>query len=154
MADHRWSLLCRRGIIDKYTNTLSLIEVIDEVEGAFAEPMPEQVGVGLDCHLVTVWTRSQKEKPERFWQTITITAPTGETYPTEVKLEGNLEKHQRTRLLAGISAIRFSGPGTYVFKIYHSRSEKSRGKLVSQVPLEIKINSPSSTESEQPSEQF
>lgn len=156
MAELRWAVLCRRGIIDKHTNTLSLIEVMDRlsIEDDLPDPLPENVGITTDCHVVTMWSRSKKERPEKFWQTITITPPTGDAYPTKVSIEGDLEKHPRTRLLAMIKAIRYGGPGTYTFNLYYSRSRTGKRILVGSIPLEIIVKSAtSSSELEQPPEQ-
>lgn len=143
MAEHQWSLLCRRGIIDKYSNHLSIIELMDELslEGELPDPLPDRMAVNIDAHLVSMWSRSDRNQAERFWQTITVTVPPGKEGKSEyedAKAEGDLLKHQRTRLIASIKAIRFFGPGVYKFNIYYSRSQNRRGRLVAQVPLTIK----------------
>lgn len=155
MAKHRWSVLCRRGIVDKYTNLLSVFEVVDELttEGDPPEvPLPPHVGVTVESQLVSMWDRSEREKPEAFWQTVILTGPDGQSEGSGVKIEGKLLDHPRVRLLLTIKAIRFYGAGTYNFNIYYSKTGKVKGKLVSQVPLEIKVKeSPiSPTEPEQP----
>lgn len=149
MAELHWSLLCRRGIVDKFTNYLSLLEVVNEIlvdeisepadSGAPAEAQ-QAPGMILDSQLVSLWTRSDPSTPERFWQRVTVTTPDGETHGSpEDRLEGDLSTHQRTRLLTGMKVIPYRGPGIYVFNIFYAQSENDEGELVDRVPLDIKV---------------
>lgn len=158
MPRHRWSLLCRRAIVDKHSNLLSILEVLEETvmqESPPRDAPEDQIGIALDGFLVSVWDRDYPEKPETFWQTVTVTGPKGEAFRDAIRLEGNLRDHLRIRLLMGIRAIKFQGPGVYTFNVHCSETEGDVGELVDQVPLVVKAppDPTSSTEPEQPSEQ-
>lgn len=154
MPKHLWSLLCRRGIVDKYTNLLTIVDVLDELSlKIFPQMGEEEVAMTLDGTLVSVWARSDPRTPEDFWQTIIVVGP-GDEDLGEVKIHGNLTDHQRTRLLFSVQAVRYSGTGVYRFDLYHSRTKAARGRLANSVHLEIKKPKDiSSTSQEQPFEQ-
>lgn len=141
VANHRWSLLCRHAVIDKYSNLLSLLDVVDEAEAE--EPpkdiSPEDVGVGINAQLVSMWVRSDLNSPETFWQGVTITTPNGKTHDTNARIEGDLRSHPRTRLIIGIKALPFGGFGQYLFNIHYSTTQKRAGKIVASVPIQVKL---------------
>lgn len=142
MADLRWSLICRRAIVDKASNLLTLIDLLEELtidgEEVLPDPEPGDTGVATDAQLVCLWTRSDPSEAEHFWQTVALVGPNGETNTPDVKVEVELADHKRIRVMAGIKAVRFYGLGTYRFDIYFSKNEESRGKKVGSVPLDIK----------------
>ncbi len=142
MPEHRWSLLCRHAVVDKYTNQLSILDVLDEGEAGQVprEVDPGEIAITLNAQLVSVWARSDPNTPETFWQTVTITAPDGTTHDAAARLEGNLRNHQRTRLIVGVKAIPFRGLGTYTFDIHTSHDEGAPGERVARVPLELKAH--------------
>lgn len=140
MPELRWSLLCHRGVVDKHTNLLSILEVLDEgtAEAPPGESPPEEVGITLNAQLVSMWARSKAQEPEHFWQAVTITSPSGETRDTGARIEGNLQSHPRTRLIIGVKAIPFGGFGTYLFNIHHASDITRVGKKVGSVRIDIK----------------
>lgn len=149
MAELHWSILCRRGIVDKFTNSLSLLEVVNETwvdeipgpaDGDESVEGSQAPGMVLDSQLVSLWTRSDPAKPETFWQRVTVTTPDGETHVSpKDRLEGDLSTHQRARLLTGMRVIPYRGPGTYIFNILYAGNESDEGEIVGRVPLDIKL---------------
>jgi hypothetical protein len=142
VADHKWSLLCYRACIDKYTNLLSILDVTEEITVQEAQtPIPENAALPVSIQLVSMWYRSNPAQPEKFWQTLTVTLPNGDIFKPGKALEGNLEEHSRIRLLLGVQAIPFTGPGRYVFNVTVSNSPDGPfEEVVAEVPLEIKVS--------------
>ena len=141
MPKHRWSLLCRHAVVDKYTNLLSILDVVDEAElRELPDERPEGRGnaaIALDAQFVTVWERSNPERPERFVQAVTVTFPGGELHDSGVRIEGDLSKHRRTRLIIALGAVTYGGPGTYLFNV-HLEKNGSLGKIIDSVPFNFK----------------
>ncbi|HEX6904571.1 MAG TPA: hypothetical protein VF789_32985 [Thermoanaerobaculia bacterium] len=142
MAEHRWSILCARGVIDKYSNMLSLLEVTDELTiQEILEPVPDNPALDVNLHLVSMWFRGQSDQPEKFWCSCIITAPNGDTFETlSEPLEGNLETVPRTRLIFRIQSMPFRGAGTYYFDVVAAESPAGPFPVVARVPLEIKMS--------------
>jgi hypothetical protein len=149
MAEIHWALLCQRGIVDRFTNNLSIMEVVNEIAvdrlpevgaGEASDDSRESRGIALGCQLVTLWARSDPEKPEKFWQRVTITTPDGQEHSAPGdRLVGDLVDHNRTRLLTGIRVIPYRGPGIYMFNVLYAESESDEGELVHRVPVEMKV---------------
>jgi hypothetical protein len=153
VAEHRWSLLCYRGVVDKYSNLLSLVDVTDELTlEPLPEPLPENVGVPVNFHLVSMWVRSDPKAPELLWSGLKIVTPDGGEFVTGDPLAISLVEHPRTRLIFRFQAIPFKGTGIYRFVVGCSETQDGEQVPVADVPLEIKIQEQtSSTEPEQPS---
>lgn len=157
MAKHRWSTLCYRGSIDKYTNLISLLDVTDELTiSELPESLPEDAGLMVNLQLVSLWRREHDEPPQKIWATFQVVAPNGEVFPHQGKtLEGNLESSTRTRLIFGVQAIPFRGAGLYWFDVLVTDSSDGTSELVDRVPLEIKVKQDATASPillEQPSE--
>lgn len=155
MPEHRWSVLCRRAIVDRFTNVMSILEIMDEVNIEKERDQPDETKasdavIAIEGQLVSVWYRERPDRGERFWETITVTTPDGEIHPTQGRQQGNLEDYRRLRLIAGVKSIPFRGPGVYLFNIHCAKSEQSKGKVVATVPLEVKVLEPASPSSTAP----
>lgn len=139
-----WSILCRRALIDKFTNYLTIVDVMNEASlDKIGETPSGEQGILLNCQLVSLWTRNIPSESEKFWQVVTMTTPDGETPDYQIRLEGDLENHQRTRLVVRLSTVKYGGPGTYYFNVRCAETETGAGELTARVPFELKLNPPS-----------
>jgi hypothetical protein len=60
MIDHVWTILCSRAVIDRDTNNMSLLEVIEQLTLGDASPPVEGEGLApIQLELVTLWTRRE-----------------------------------------------------------------------------------------------
>src|SRR5262245_60174861 len=71
MAKHVWSVLCYKGVVDQFTNQVSLLDVTETVVVKLLEPVPQatdaetnDVRLPMNLHLVTLWIRSNLAVPE------------------------------------------------------------------------------------------
>jgi len=153
MAELRWSILCYRGCVDKFSNMLSLLDVTDEITiEAIMDPVPENPSVTLNLQLVSLWRRSEVEQPEKLWSTFTVRMPDGNIFLAAEPLEIDLESNSRTRLIFRIQAIPFAGIGIYWFIIGAANRPDGPFEPAAMVPLEVKLREVASISPEQPSE--
>jgi len=156
MAEHKWSLLCHRGVVDKHSNLLSILDVTDEITIELLESIPENAVLPVQLQLVSVWQRVDRSTPETFWCTFTIDLPNGDVFESKKQLEGKLQTHGRTRLIFGIQGIPFVGAGLYIFNVMEAATPDSAYEVAAKVSLEIKMKAEvamvSATEFEQPAE--
>lgn len=152
MAELHWAILCHRGIVDRFSNVLSIIEVVNEINLAkmnheSPDESQEASGMAINCHLVTLWSRSDPDEPEEFWQRVTITTPDGEEHSAPGdRLLGDLLDHKRTRLLTGIRVIPYRGSGMYFFNVLCAEDKGAGGELAGRVPVEVKVTEGSSAD--------
>ena len=116
-----WAILCERVTIDRETNNLSLINVIEEVAVPAQPPQDlseaiSQSVIPANFELVTLWSRSNPEYPERWIGRVRIVVPDG---PESITQEHEIDLTQFLRLrsrlkLPGIPA---GGEGLYLFRI-------------------------------------
>src|SRR5215813_10249081 len=141
MAEHRWSILCHRGCIDRYSNILSLLDVTDELEIQLkADTLPENPLLPTKLQLISMWRRTEPERPEKAWLGITIVAPNEETFFTGELTEVDLESYLRARLLLEIPTLPYRGGGTYWFCVgVTSNPEGDSLVIADRVPLEVKV---------------
>jgi hypothetical protein len=153
MAEHVWSVLCRRGIRDAETGVVSLIEVTErillhsdpdallaEVKQAQANKRPG-VKFPYSLQIVSWWVRSDyaKEEASDMVRAFIITPSNIKlSFPEELLVLG--EATTGARVFYRIEDLPFEGFGIYWFTIEQQRLSKSRKspwKLVTKIPLEM-----------------
>lgn len=147
MAKHRWSVVCHNASVDKYTNLMSILEVIDELTLAELEPLPDDgrdLAVPFQFCLVSVWDREDRGTPERFEEFVDIVTPDGRRHVGKSVLQGDLERARTTRLILRFDAVPYAGPGFYQFVICQGIAQSQEREEVSRVEFEIKSASSTS----------
>src|ERR1700680_1609198 len=122
MPDHAWSVFCYKGCIDRLTNQASLLDVIEAMTLA---PSQEMISSPLGstafrarCDLVTLWTRSDLETPERFRTRVRLVATTGDSLLVgEEIIDVDLGTQERHRTVLKMDALPYWGGGVYRFVV-------------------------------------
>jgi len=141
MPEHIWSVLCYKGCLDKYTNQVSLLDVI---EGAamVADKQPD-LGTVLNFHipinLVTLWLRTAIDEPESFRTRLVIVTPDGHEYPNRSELPCDLIETPRLRTFLRIQGLPYQGNGMYRVNIECQDPGSTTWRRVSSMPLELTI---------------
>ena len=138
MIDHVWTVLCTRSIIDKNTNNISLLEVLEEVVAAGEAPTEDRVPeLPINAQLVTLWARRESSQPTRGRARVTFESPSHKLlFQREYAID--LTTHSRTRKRALINGLPVPGSGWYHFKV-EVRDEGDTWREVARVPLEVEI---------------
>lgn len=143
VADFRWGVVCSRAIVDKFSNTLSIIEVLDDVTAELQQevpdPIPEDTWAPINFHLLSLWKRTDKAQPEKKWCHYAVVTPDGKEHSFDLHQEIDLEGHVRGRLIAVVRKIKYGGEGTYCFKWYVSDDLDGEQIEVGQMQLEVKV---------------
>ena len=134
MPKHIWSVLCRKGILDRYSNQVTIFNVLEEMtiqpDAVFPATVP------LDWSIVTLWVREHLKRPE---QTLTRTiylGPKGrEIGRGEQKID--LGKHERSRSFANQDHLTIAGFGTHKFLIDY-KTKSGHWKRATEIPLYVK----------------
>src|SRR5262249_19964971 len=78
MAEHVWSVPCRRVIVDQITQAASLIDTFEGLEYVVPPGQPEpnlSAPLPLEINVVTLWTRSDPAKGEKTRQRLRVSTP-------------------------------------------------------------------------------
>lgn len=158
MAEHVWSVLCRKAVVDRYEGQVSLHEVIEQVvyRGSEEELLDEiEKGVlGLiqaSMQLVTWWVRSDFDTPETTSRVrISLADPSGDVLPhprnadKEMSIESPIDLEEKTarRILVSFDGIPFSGFGTYRFVVEGKSEDDDEWKLATRIPLQVRAAAP------------
>ena len=135
MAEHLWTVLCQKAVIDQTSNAVSLVEVVEELAiSPLAEDKSVSIPVSFD--LVTLTIRSEPEKPESLAGRMALETPKG------AKLAGgqfeiDLTKTLRHRSKMHMTTLPLVGAGTYYLIIEYNDEKKGGWRVVSRLPLEI-----------------
>ncbi len=154
LAKHIWSVLCRKGIQDKETNQISLVEVIEKVvlqgdivKGARANA-PEgaqRLMVPIQMQLVSWWARSDREQPEAARARLAIIDVDGKEFSNN-EMPLPLDEHASYRTIMKIPAVPIDrGAGTMWIEV--SKSDGEGWITVASIPLQVEI-----TEAAEPAE--
>jgi len=144
MPEHVWSVLCYKGVLDQYTNQVSLLDVVENLN---LEPdqklrrasAKDKIVLDIEMQIVTLWARSDPTVPEQFEFRSILVLPDGtEVVPKEVPRAIDLNQHRRLRLFTRIRGLRFIGVGLYKMLIQWREPDKSdEWTTATTLPLEV-----------------
>jgi len=145
MAEHIWSVLSEKAVIDSESNLVSLFDILEQIK--LSGPGPQKFKKGdsvllpLRFTLTTLWVRSDSKKSEKVKTRIKIVAPDKKNLATQ-ELEIDLIKNKRGRGIINSKEFLFKGPGIYQFKVdlEVKRGKKKIWKNVASIPLEVAID--------------
>ena len=145
MADHIWSVLCDKTIIDQRTNKISLIDVMDRV--TFLDPdgklrqatAKDRAIAGVTFNLVSLWRQSEPNTPEEIEVRLALVGPDGKWINPPSAIHKLELKKIHIRATNEIPAIPLRGPGYYTFLVQHLPTERKRWRTVARLPFEVRF---------------
>jgi hypothetical protein len=152
MAEHVWSILCQRPLIDPSNNVISLFEVAEKLNIQVIRPevVEEELrkargeGKGLSArvrlHLVSWWVRSDYAQPEASATRVTVLSPTGQRLFEQTN-SIELDKGTGQRLLIEFDRFLVSMLGVHWFVVEkpRRRSKKNPWEVVARIPFEVAV---------------
>lgn len=142
MADLMWALICYKASLDKETNQVSLLDVLEELTLA-GDPTStiaegEKIAIAQHMEFATLWKRTEFEKPEvGVAMKLEIIAPSGKTLVASAELPLRLDTARRYRGIIRMEGLPFEGFGFYQFRLLGKHGEENWQEVTS-VPLELK----------------
>lgn len=136
MIGHVWTVICSRVLIDRDTNNVTLVEVLEQVTLVASGPPPPESAVPLEMEIVTLWERRDENVPARARARIHLVAPDGKTAnPLEYVVD--LTTHVRTRSRTQVKGFPFRGFGRYEFRVAVRQDGQEDWQEVSRAPLQV-----------------
>lgn len=143
MVKHIWSVLCRRSLVDRETNNISLTEVFEQLgvnvsakqDGKF----PDTVNVPLEFELVSMWHREVPQKHIRAAAKVEIINPEGKIVKD---LDEKIEMPptmRRLRTILKIVGFTVEMSGNYIFRVKFKEEGQNGYVEVAEIPLEVNL---------------
>ncbi len=141
MAEHIWSVVSQKAIIDRDSNNISLFDVVERVSfhGPKEPGKDDKVFVPFNHVLTSYWMRSNGEKPEKI--NCKVTWGKVEELFSQI-LEVDLTKFKKTRIKFEPGGFRFAGSGLYFYRVFvqEKKGGKESWKRVASIPIEISFS--------------
>ena len=129
MAEHLWSILCRKVIIDREDNTVSIHEAFEGVK--FLDPIPAEAykdsvaiisgdSSSAVMQLVTSWYRSVRSNPEKIEAMVRVVSPKGNTLLEQV-FSVDLISFVKCRTIYNFTGFLYVGDGTYIYSVHQMK---------------------------------
>lgn len=140
---HIWSVLCAHAIVEQETNTVSLMNVIEQITVQFNEPAVPTPGpthmLPIPLQLVTLWQRDPgKTAGARF----KVFLRTPRDPQPQGHAEGTIDagSNPRARITTKVPGIPWLGEGIYAFVV--QLFKKREWTTVAEVPFWLKLGTP------------
>lgn len=114
MITCRWSIACEHAVVDRYTNNVSLLHIIDQITVRVPPEPASPIPISLD--VMTLWERGDAESPESGESRTVIVTPQGEEV-SHTATRVDLTEHQRLRSRLRVLGLPFHGYGKYQFRV-------------------------------------
>jgi hypothetical protein len=146
MIEHVWSVLCSRAILDRDTNSVSLIDIVEEITIQGPVLPSEEGGTSaftITMALVSLWRRDPEDQPTKGQARVLLFAPNGEPLKEFSVYSIDLSEKLRMRAFGNIPVFPFRGPGSYHFSIQLQDEREEEWKEVASIPLRLIVTTPS-----------
>ncbi len=140
MIQHAWTIMCRSSVIDRDENTVSLLEIVEQLAVGPSQS-PRVPVVAFD--VVTLWYREAEQDPEGGLARLEVVSPDGESQ-TVGEYPVNLEEHRRLRYRTRMVGffVRPNTAGRYWLQVSRRYTESDEWDIVSRTPLQVEVPGP------------
>ena len=147
MFEHVWSIVCEDSIIDKITNNVSLLKVLEAIDVEFKlvkdkkTPIMKdgmKVVIPMKFHVVSLFKTAEHGLEEVGDGRITFEDPEGDKLAS-LDFAVNFETKPRVRHRSIISGLPATKSGEYFFTIEYKDKNDKNWTVAARLPLEVKI---------------
>jgi len=142
MILHVWSVCCKRAIVDRDTNTVSLIEQIETISAHVLQRMAEAgetAAAPLQFEIVTLWVRDPADEPAQSRYRIEILFPDGRSEYVGDPADVDLRSYVRLRSRAHFEGMPIRGGGRYYFSVQLEESADNWTE-VGRIPIDVTVS--------------
>ena len=152
MIRHIWSVLCEKAVIDKDTNMISLVNVVEEVQAeAVAVPLPGTTmpegrasperlpALPIELEIGSFWVRSDEDKEERSAARLHLFPPDGDGQVLGRAFDVDLTQHKRLRTRVRMHGLPVQESGQYEVAVEFQEGPDNWIE-VARLPLAVTIH--------------
>lgn len=136
MIDHVWTVVCSRSVIDRDSNNVTLQNVLEQVTITKELEAEQAAVIPMRFEVVTLWARSDFDKPAEGEQRLTLISPSGESLLTG-KGKIDLSEFRRYRYRARFDGFPTKGVGRYIFRVECRVNDRAAWHRAADIPFEI-----------------
>jgi hypothetical protein len=141
MAEHIWSVLCSKSVIDKDTQQVSLFDVLEALHIQLEEPIKSPGLIRFATEVVSLWVRSERDAEETATTKCEVITPDGESvHAAEMALD--FSEKRRFRSIFRAEGFPLHGSGVYKFKVSVKDGASEEWRLAALLPIEVTVKSP------------
>ncbi|MFH1601393.1 MAG: hypothetical protein ABIB61_00355 [Candidatus Shapirobacteria bacterium] len=139
MIKHIWSVICQKSLIDKETNNISLIEVLEEVSVNITSPgeINKKINIPFKYEVVNYWMKKGRVKDVDI--RIRLVDPDQKVIKSFINRLSIPPDKDRMRSRLRILGLELTRSGSYTFWIEIKEEGKKTFKRVAELPLEVKL---------------
>ena len=145
MAKHQWTIVCQQAIVDRFTNNLTIVGVVEQVNIELqklkeATEVRKQPVVPTSFSLVSMWHRSDTAKEERSSGRLSIKNPKGKTLFATQQQEIDLTGDKlRARNIFNFRGFPLEESGSY--RVYvQTLLAPGKWKTVATIEIPVRIS--------------
>jgi hypothetical protein len=136
MIQHIWSVLCSRALLDKDSNNISLIEVIEQINVGAIPPGDQLAAIPMPMELVTLWCRAPEDPPTSGRARVVIIGVTGtrtELPPYNI----DLATYPRVRNRSRFAGVQYQQLGRMEFVVELQVGDGDEWTPVAKLPVQV-----------------
>lgn len=143
MPSHIWSVVCYKGSLDSFTNQVSLIDIIENINVRLGNELVAVVASGktpmlpIKMEVVSFWERSERDTPESFEMRVALLCPDGTQRTPNQAFRPDLRTAPRARTFNRLDRFPYRGPGKYMFQIQCRDGEQDEWVTAGTVPVDV-----------------
>lgn len=144
MIKHVWSVLCRESLLNEESNSISLINILEQLQ-VVVEPKVNfkkgsPIKLPINYEIVSLWVKDGRLKKAEAQIEHVLVNSSGKIIARDdkkIEIPPDL-KRLRTRLR--IDGISITGGGDYWFRVRIKEKGAKSFKLVAELPLEVEVS--------------
>jgi hypothetical protein len=136
MIDHVWTVPCSSAVVDKYSNNLSIQNVVEQLNIPEGEPAEDTI-LPVEFKIVSTWVRADPEVPAQGKGRLGLLTPPGELMAFMQEYPIDLKTSKRNRAIVNLRGFPLRGPGRYVIQVELQVGDGGEWTRVAGVPIDI-----------------
>lgn len=138
---HIWTILCERSSVDSKSNLLSIFNCIEELSVVIDKtkaPKGDTV-LPVEFQLISFWTVENPKNKNILEFQVEIIDPKGDSlnkFSNKFDIKDGI---LRQRSITNIQGFKITEAGRYTIRVIQKQEEKKEFKIVSELPLDIKL---------------
>ena len=136
MIEHAWSLICTKCITDPESKNVTLVEVVQQLNGAPGTVFP--ILAPFQTDFVSTWYRTNPERGSRATGKIVVHSPTGNALQA-TQFAIDLTEFYRTHVIIRSAGIQLDAVGVYYFAVSIRVENQEQWREVARIPLNVTV---------------
>ena len=142
---HIWSVLCKESVINQDNNLIYIQGTLEELKVSLkpikvgSGKLPEKLNVPINYEIVSLWFKENRNEVGKAQIEYSLISPEGKELVKNIQDMEIPVNIRRFRSRLKISGLPVTKEGDYSFRVKIKEAGSQAFRLVSELPLEVKI---------------